>query len=456
MARWLLGDDTFSQVQSGLMPLDGPPEAGLGLDQSGQRRLSEGVEQAEVVVVALAQALHEAGAAAHRIEDAANAVAAALGVAVSVFSTPTSLHVWFAPDRAFLVRLSPGDVDLARLVAIDHVADAVQAGTLSCQDALAALDAARAAAPPYGHSASLAALTVVGAAVAAAFGGGAVEIFAAALIALGAGIIEALLKRGEHSQRSVYLFSAFGAGLLTTWIDASGAASGAIVLIAGLIALFPGFTVTTAVSELATGNLVSGTSRFMAATVVLVQIAVGVALARQLGEAWWGAPLGGAHSAPPFVVELVSVLVAGAALSVLFRVPPRSMPLALVACLTAFVGARAGSAWFGPTLGVGLGAFAVSALANASGRLLRRPVVVPQVPAIVLLVPGSVGYRSVMALVDEQTVVGVQTGATMLLIAVSLVAGMILANTFISPRRRGAGGRQLPSSVPAAMDLPRT
>ena len=112
-----------------------------------------------------------------------------------------------------------------------------------------------------------------------------------------------------------------------------------------------------------------------------------------------------------------------------------------MACVVAFAGARLGAEWFGPSLGVGLGAFGVSALANAAGRVHHRPVVVPQVPAIVLLVPGSVGYRSVMALVDEQTVVGVQTGVTMLLIAVSLVAGMLLANTFISPRRAASPAR---------------
>ena len=51
-----------------------------------------------------------------------------------------------------------------------------------------------------------------------------------------------------------------------------------IVTIAALIAMLPGMTLTNAMTELATRNLVSGTARMMSALIVLLELALGVAL----------------------------------------------------------------------------------------------------------------------------------------------------------------------------------
>ena len=56
-------------------------------------------------------------------------------------------------------------------------------------------------------------------------------------------------------------------------------------------------------------------------------------------------------------------------------------------------------------------------------------------PGILLLVPGSIGYRSLASLLRREVVLGVETAFQMMLIAVALVAGMLIAN-IVSPHRR--------------------
>ena len=56
-------------------------------------------------------------------------------------------------------------------------------------------------------------------------------------------------------------------------------------------------------------------------------------------------------------------------------------------------------------------------------------------PGILLLVPGSIGFRSVAQLLDRDVVLGLETIFRMAFIAFSLVAGLLLANA-LSPRRR--------------------
>jgi uncharacterized membrane protein YjjB (DUF3815 family) len=56
------------------------------------------------------------------------------------------------------------------------------------------------------------------------------------------------------------------------------------------------------------------------------------------------------------------------------------------------------------------------------------------VPGILLLVPGSVGMRSLTALMEREVISGIETAFRMVVIAVSIVAGILIANV-IGPRR---------------------
>ena len=53
---------------------------------------------------------------------------------------------------------------------------------------------------------------------------------------------------------------------------------------------------------------------------------------------------------------------------------------------------------------------------------------------ILFLVPGSVGVRSLFSMLDQEVIAGVETTFEMLLIAVSLVAGLLMANVVMPSR----------------------
>jgi uncharacterized membrane protein YjjB (DUF3815 family) len=52
-----------------------------------------------------------------------------------------------------------------------------------------------------------------------------------------------------------------------------------------------------------------------------------------------------------------------------------------------------------------------------------------------LLVPGSIGYRSLAALLHSDVVSGVDAGFSAVLVGVTLAAGLLLANVLVPPRR---------------------
>jgi uncharacterized membrane protein YjjB (DUF3815 family) len=58
------------------------------------------------------------------------------------------------------------------------------------------------------------------------------------------------------------------------------------------------------------------------------------------------------------------------------------------------------------------------------------------VPAILMLVPGSVGFRSLNSLLEQNVIAGVQTAFAMVLAATALSAGLLVAASIADGRRR--------------------
>ena len=56
-------------------------------------------------------------------------------------------------------------------------------------------------------------------------------------------------------------------------------------------------------------------------------------------------------------------------------------------------------------------------------------------PGILILVPGSLGYRSLTAFVNQDALEGLELAFATFLVAMSLVGGLLAANALIPPRR---------------------
>jgi len=189
-------------------------------------------------------------------------------------------------------------------------------------------------------------------------------------------------------------------------------------------------------TELATRNLVSGTARLSGAAVSFLTIGFGVALGTKVGGLFVHAIPARLAARPdlPFLAPALVVLDA-LCFVVLFRAQFRDTLFIVIACALAFGGARSGASGLGPELGMFLGALAVGIAANIYARIALRPATVLLVPGMLVLVPGSLGFRSVSEMLERDVISGAQIAFSVLLVAVSLVAGLLLSNVVVSPRR---------------------
>ncbi len=390
-------------------------------------------------ILALGRALHGAGEPSNRLEDLLEDVAERVGLRAQFFITPTSIFVAFGPEdrqRTHLIRTEPATSNLGRLARLDRVVAKVLRGELNAESGIAALNEAVQPEPARPALMSVAGYALASACSARVLGGGLREIIAAGGIGATIGLIAALAVRRTTLLRLFEPVAAFVAAILLALVaNAIGGLSVTVTTLSSLIVLMPGMTLTNAMTELTTRHLSAGTARLMSALMVFLGMGFGVALGTQLVRVTVGSvPTAEPVPLPGWTIW-VAVLLVSVSFTILLQAARRDLGWMLLACLVGFTASRYSASLLGPELGMFVGAFAVGILASAVSRWADEPAALIEVPGTLVLVPGSIGFRSITAMLENQVVSGLETAFRVLLIAMSLVAGLLMAN-LVMPRPR--------------------
>lgn len=390
-------------------------------------------------VLALGRALHSSGETANRLEDLLEQVSRRFGIQAQFFITPTSIFAAFGPEdqqRTHLIRTEPASPDLGQLARLDTVVVRVLRGELEPGTGLAEIRLLQSS-PKPSAAFRISGYALASACAARVLGGGLREV----LVSGGVGLVIGLLSRLAEQREGVRgLFEALAsfAGALLVGVIAHliGGLAPLITALASLIVLVPGMSLTNAVAELTTRHLSSGTARLMSAFMVFIAMGFGAALAAQLVLVVLGPPPAATVVPLPAWTEWLAIVAASMAFGLLLRASPRDFGWILLACLIGFAAARLSSQLLGPELGTFMGALAVGMASSLLARWADKPVAITEVPGILILVPGSIGFRSISAMLEKEIVSGVETAFRVLMIAMSLVAGLLVANLLVRRPRR--------------------
>jgi uncharacterized membrane protein YjjP (DUF1212 family) len=405
-------------------------------------------EAAAGFVLRLGRALHMYGYTANGLEDVLEQVSTRLGLKGQFFASPTSISAAFGEierQRSHLVRVEPGEVDLGRLAALDEICDRVLDGLVTPAEGSRAIEAIVDHPSAYHPYVRTLAYGLASAASCRVLGGGSTEMLLSSGVGLLIGVLSVLTSRSQKTGRVFEFVAAFIASLTVNALAATGVGvSSGVTILAGLIVLLPGLTLTLAMAELSSRHLVAGTARMAGALTVLLGITFGVATGARVARSIAGMPPELAVVPTPDWVLAFALLATPLAFSILLRAQPRDVGWIVAISLIGYAGAQIGAGLLGPGLGGCLGAFAVGIASNRYERLVGRPATVPMVPGVLLLVPGSIGFRSFALLLEQQVVVGVDAAFTMTMTAISLAAGLLLANVLVPPVTKKASPLILP------------
>lgn len=398
-------------------------------------------------IAELASRLHAYGTTAQRLEGAVEGVSHQLGLDCEVWSNPTGIILSFAdPERGQhngitrVLRLAPGEQHLGRLAATDAIAEDVLAGRMDPAAGLAALKALDR--PDTGRARALTAFSfgLSAASVAALLGAGWPDVATAGVIGIVIGVMCVLAEGRPRLSEALEAIAALVATLLAaavaTFVEPL---SFKTVIVASLIVLMPGLMLTNAVSELSSQQLVSGTARFAGALMILMKLTFGTVAAMQVVTLLGWQPQEAVPQPLAPLAELVALGVAAFAFAVLFRASRRDYPIVMGAVLFGYALTRLGGEWGLASANFAGGAFlagmGVAVLSNAYGRWANRPGALIRVPGIILLVPGSVGFRSLNFVMERDVFLGLDTAFALLSALIALVAGLLFGNLLVPSRR---------------------
>ncbi|HHO51313.1 MAG TPA: hypothetical protein ENK18_10670, partial [Deltaproteobacteria bacterium] len=388
----------------------------------------------------LAVALHACGAPTHLLEERLDAFLAQLGVEGTVVATPTALWLQLGP-RSTVVRTRPAELDLGRLADLQRWLDADPSSRPPLERILIRRGSWS---PSAQHLAFIAGSSCSG----ALLGQGWIDVVAAA-------VAGAAVRAGLSAlQGSPWApLQGIGAGAIAGLVGSASAPLGAVpsaVALAGIIALVPGLGLTLAVTELCAGMWTAGTTRLVAAALVSAQLATGLTLGATLLPA--PAPALACGPLPPGLEPALVLAIAPASFAILLGVRPRDLPPAVVVSAVGYLVASSVGAGAGAAGAAGLVGLASAVLAHTRG----GSSLASMVPGVLLLVPGSVGVRSVDLALRHDTLGAMGLAADALGIAGALALGLASAQAlWLRHTAQLERGRARPGPRAAAQPHPR-
>jgi uncharacterized membrane protein YjjP (DUF1212 family) len=392
------------------------------------------------LVMAVGRAYHQAGSSSDQLEELMSTTARALDLELQVTALPTSITAAIGPgyaQKVVLLRLQPGAVDLRRLALLNVVFERIVHHQIST--AIATTEVERIAALRHTPRPlwCLAAYTLLSLGASIILGGHENENIAASLVGFAVGIISVFGQRNSTVARLFEVLAAFVATAIVTLYGALVHPLNVYVpLVAGVIQLLPGLQLTSALHELAYQNLVAGTARLGGVLMTLLSLGCGFAL----GIAVFGPSqmhVGQiSFSALPWYQVAFAVVAIGTAIAVLENARPADYLLVLASCAVAEVAYRLFAALPGHQVATFGAALVVGLATSVGARVARMPQAVLLVPGLLILVPGSLSYESILYVLQSNTADAAAIAVNSVFAAVEIVAGLLLAQLFLTPAHR--------------------
>jgi uncharacterized membrane protein YjjP (DUF1212 family) len=398
-------------------------------------------EDASRFIIKLGLAAHSYGANAIQLEDVLTRLTAALGFHGSFRSTPTDIVFAFQErdgpwQRVHLVTKPRTGFDLDKLAEAGGVADAVAAGAISVTEGAVRLDSIAARRPPWGRIANALSYAFVGSGLAILFGGSLTDALVATILAvLVYGMVLLATRGGARAVNLLPLSSGFAVSALATATKTIVPELNLVLVTVSAVAvLLPGYTISLGIVELASRYTVAGAANLIDGLVYLV---------KQFLGAWLGAVVvasivtvpavpGGTPADPAWLWLLMPLVFVS--LAIIFQTTRRDFVWVIIGCAIAYAGLVLGSSLANDVMGTVLGTTLTVLYANLWARWTGRPESIALLPAVIVLVSGSIGFRGLAAIADGETAVGTQQFIQMFVVAGAITAGLIIANTIRRPR----------------------
>ena len=418
---------------------------------SGDRRLTASeLAELQLFVVQLGAAMNAAGEPVYVVQDRLTRMAAAYGAsAATVSAFPTYLMVTMGRGEPAVVELTAslgGSPRLDQIAALDHLLQDAERGAVRPSDGLRQLAAIRELHPRFGRLQSIAGYAVLTMGLCLILQPAPLDVAAAAMFGALVGVLRSL---GQSQQTLLVLMPVIAAFSVSTLsalaVNEELLEPGMRAMVAALVVFLPGATLTTAVLELAAGQMVSGASRLVSGCVQLALLSFGILAGIEAVGIPSSRVLFGREELIGSWAPWLGVFVFAVGVMVANSAPARSFPGLLVVLYVAWTAQVLGNAALGGYASALVGATAMTVAAVAVSRFpSAMPAHASFLPGFWLLVPGALGLIGLTELAGGgggQDLVA--TVGSIFAIALGVLCGTQLTAWIAAPGRVASEGRRV-------------
>jgi uncharacterized membrane protein YjjP (DUF1212 family) len=389
----------------------------------------------QTFIMQLGAALNATGEPVYSVQERLSNVARAYGAddaRISAF--PTYLMVTMGRDEPATLELTSVTTSprLDQVSALDRLMHEAERHSVSPSEGLRRLDELREMGPRFGRWQSMVGYSVLALGLCLILRPAPREVAAAAVLGALVGALRSYGKRQSPVQILMPLIAAFVVSALCALAVKYGVTEpGLRSMVAALVVFLPGTMLTTAVLELAAGQMVAGSSRLVSGVMQLALLAFGIIAGIDAVGVSSSVMLADPSDLLGHWVPWLGVFVFAVGVVVANSAPARSFPGLLIVLYAAWCGQVLGNAILGGYVSAFLGALVMTPVAYWTSRL---PSAMPQhasfLPGFWLLVPGALGLIGFAQLAGDANAAGaediVATVVSIFAVAVGVLCGTLL------------------------------
>jgi uncharacterized membrane protein YjjP (DUF1212 family) len=403
----------------------------------------------QTFVVELGAALEAAGEPVYSVQERLTRVAHAYGASSARISAfPTYMMVTLGRGEPATIELTSSlgsSPQLDQIAALDRLVQQAERAEIAADDGLRMLAEIRDMTPRFGRVQSIAGYAVLTLGLCLILHPSPRDVLAAAVLGAMVGGLRTIGVRQPPLQTLMPVIAATTVAAVAALAEKHDLAGpGLRAMVASLVVFLPGAALTTAVLELAAGQMISGASRLVSGVMQLALLAFGIVA---------GIEAVGVSTAQVFVesddvlgswAPWLGVFVFATGVVVANSTPARSFPGLLVVLYAAWIGQLVGNEVLGGYMSALIGAAVMTPVAFWVSRLpSAMPPNASFLPGYWLLVPGALGLIGLTQVAGDADVAGtedlVATVVSLFAVAVGVLIGTLVLS-WASATGRAFGG----------------
>jgi len=388
-------------------------------------------------IIKLGKALHTYGVQSYKIQSYLKQVANRKGIKGTFMDNPTWINYVFVEEDEqtynYIETVPPGDINLGGLAMIVEITNKLLDEEISFVEARDMIDEIDTPKKKKNYIIEFLAFVLSGPAFCVILNTNLISAIASAIACVFLFFIFNYARKSDYISSTLESMVAFTStiviGLLSIVFPTINLS---LSILASIIIFIPGLSITTALEEIASYNLISGTAKFAGAMVSLFKQFFGVMLGLATLSLFTEINHVPSPDDIPRWVDPIAILGLVASLLPIFKVRTKDLFLCIVVGFISFYTTFL-LEFTGILVSIFIGTLTVVFVSKYFAKLTDSPKMVFLVPGIVMLVPGSkafIGLSSIFgtAAVDTPSNMGMQVA----FILMGIIGGLLFSGSFMS------------------------